>query len=174
MFRRLLPIEPTDENAALIAELRPALVAYFQRRCRDAVEAEDLAQDVLLRALNRAKWNSVEEAQGYIFRIAANRWKDRGRRRLTHGVELEWDEEKSSATEGITAERVITGEVELQKVLETLPKLSQRERDVLILCRFEQMKKAEVGEILGISVSAVEKHLVNVLAYLAARVYQDE
>jgi DNA-directed RNA polymerase specialized sigma24 family protein len=39
--------EPTDAaaNAQLMAQLRPALVNYFKRKCGSAPEAEDLAQD---------------------------------------------------------------------------------------------------------------------------------
>ncbi len=168
------PINPDSENQALLAELRPALIAYFERRCRNEAEAEDLAQDVLLRALQHANWSSSEEARGYIFRIAANRWKDRGRRKLTHGVEIEWDEQRTqTAAEEIPIERVLSSQEDLKKLSDALLELGERTRDVFVMCRFEQLKQSEVGRIFGISVSAVEKHLVKALAHLVHRMNQD-
>src|SRR5258708_39499060 len=82
----------SPDSIALVAPLRPALVKYFLRKCGSAPEAEDLAQDVLERALSKAQWETAEQAKGYIFRIAVNRWHDRNRRSLTHGVVVEWDD----------------------------------------------------------------------------------
>jgi DNA-directed RNA polymerase specialized sigma24 family protein len=41
-------------------------------------------------------------------------------------------------------------------------------RAVVILIKLEQMKAATVAEMLGISVSAVNKHLANAVAHLSA------
>lgn len=161
-------------NTAFIADLRPALVAYFQRRCGNAAEAEDLAQDVILRALSHAEWTSEEEARGYIFRIALNRWRDRGRRKVTHGTEIDWDDDSAlSAGEEISPERVLTGQEQLRLIAAALQELEPRTRDVFVLCRLEQMKQKEIADVLGISVSAVEKHLVKALAHVARRMNKD-
>lgn len=169
-----MPPEPQPNadpaSTAFIADLRPALVAYFQRRCGNAAEAEDLAQDVILRALSHAEWSSPEEARGYIFRIALNRWRDRGRRKVTHGTEIDWDDDSAlSAGEEISPERVLTGQEQLRRVAAALQELEPRTRDVFVLCRLEQMKQKEIADVLGISVSAVEKHLVKALAHVARR-----
>lgn len=42
--------DPVD-TPGLVADMRPALLKYFRRRTGSAAEAEDLTQDVLLRAL---------------------------------------------------------------------------------------------------------------------------
>ena len=162
------------DSSVLLTELRPALIAYFRRRCGDTAEAEDLAQDVILRALTHARWTTVEEARSYIFKIAVNRWRDRGRRKLTHGTEVEWNEERvQTVAEEIPLERVLSGEEEIRRTIDALQELGERTRDVLVLCRFEQMKQGEIAEVLGISVSAVEKHLVKALAHLTRRLNQD-
>lgn len=158
-------------HASLVAELRPALVAFFQRRCRNTAEAEDLAQDVVVRALAHAKSLSPEQANGYIFRIAVNRWRDRGRRLISHGSCVAWDEKSALAvSDGFSPERVACGQQELCNVVMALQELGERTRDVLVLCRLEQMKQAEIASAMGISVSSVEKHLVRALAHLARRV----
>src|ERR1700682_327225 len=109
-----LKASESPESMALVAPLRPALVKYFLRKCGNASEAEDLTQDVLVRALGKARWESAEQAKGYIFRIAVNRWHDRNRRGLTHGVAVEWDDSATFAqAEESSPERVLSNEQEL-------------------------------------------------------------
>jgi RNA polymerase sigma factor (sigma-70 family) len=155
-------------NASLVAEMRPALVAFFQRRCRNAAEAEDLAQDVVVRALARGKSLSPARASGYIFRIAINRWRDRGRRLVSRGSCVAWDDSSALAvSDTFSPERLASGQEELSNVVSALQELGERTRNVLVLCRLEQMKQAEIATAMGISVSSVEKHLVRALAHLA-------
>lgn len=170
-----LPAAPARDNPALAADMRPALVQYFKRKTGSITEAEDLAQDVLLKALGHADWATSEQAKGYIFRAAVNRWHDYLRRRRSHGTvvtldpitEREWGVESPP-------ERVLSAREELHRVSQVLDTLSDRTRTVLMLIRFEHLKAATVAEMLGISVSAVNKHLASALAALmAARGRQD-
>lgn len=160
--------------AHLIEQMRPALVKFFRRKSGQADLAEDLAQDVLLRTLRHATWETPEQARGYIFRSAVNRWHDHRRMMRTHGVAVEWDDAAAaelagtlSKNEETAPEHVLTIEQELNRVVTTLLQLKERTRDVFLLIRFEQMKQAEVARMLGISVSTVEKELVKALAHLA-------
>lgn len=158
-------------NATLVAAMRPALVAFFQRRCRNASEAEDLAQDVVVRALAHSKAFSAAQASGYLFRIAINRWRDRGRRLVSHGTAVAWDERTALAVNpGISPDREVSGHEELANVVTALGELGERTRNVLVLCRIEKMKQKEIAQAMGISVSSVEKHLVRAVAHLSRRV----
>jgi RNA polymerase sigma-70 factor (ECF subfamily) len=163
-----LKASESPESIALVAPLRPALVKYFLRKCGNASEAEDLAQDVLVRALGKARWESAEQAKGYIFRIAVNRWHDRNRRGLTRGTVVEWDDAATFAqAEESSPERVLCNEQELYAVVAALQELSERTRDVFLLFRLEQLKHVQIAEMFGISVSAVEKHVSKAVAHLA-------
>lgn len=158
----------------LVAEARPALVRFFLRRCDNREEAEDLAQDVLLSVLSGRRWASPEHARRYIFRAAANRWLDRQRRAVTRGISVAWDDEDSPCGEELTPERVSMAGQELECLASALAELSERTRDVFMLVRLERMKQGVVAEMLGISVSAVEKHLVKALAHLMRRSRREE
>jgi RNA polymerase sigma factor (sigma-70 family) len=163
---------PADspDSSALVAPMRPALVKYFLRKCGNAAEAEDLTQDVLERALGKAQWESAEQAKGYIFRIAVNRWHDRNRRGLTHGTVIEWDDAAAFAqAEETSPERVLSSEQELHAVVAALQELSERTRDVFMLDRLEHLRHGEIAQLFGISVSAVEKHVSKAVAHLARR-----
>lgn len=44
--------------------------------------------------------------------------------------------------------------------------LPERTRDIFMLVRLEHMRQRDVTQMLGISVSAVEKHLVRAMTHL--------
>lgn len=163
------------ESFNLVAQMRPALIKYFKRKSGSAVEAEDLTQDVLVRALTHAHWKSPSEAKGYIFRTAINRWRDRHRREETHGVTVGLDEaELEDLGTQKPPECVLIVREELSQVAQALEGMNVRTRTVLMLIKLEQMKVTAVADLLGISTSAVNKHLAKGLAQLAElRRYQD-
>lgn len=174
MVAEIIPKKPVS-TADFLSQYRPALVSFFRRRCRNSAEAEDLAQDVILRTLHR-RWNTVEEAKGYIFRTAANIWCDRGRRQsASGGTEIPWDENiVSEVSGGIPVERVLLSEEELHRVSVALLKLTERSRAIFVLNRLEQMKNSQIATMLGISESAVEKHMTKALAHLAREIGDHE
>jgi RNA polymerase sigma factor (sigma-70 family) len=162
---------PVD-NASVVSEMRPALVKYFKRKTGNPMEAEDLAQDVLLRALTHPNWKTQDQAKGYIFRTAVNRWRDSLRRGRIRGPTIAWDEasvERSNENTRVenSPERVLIVGEELNQVVRALEGMHVRTRTVLMLIKLEQMRVATVAEMLGISVSAVAKHLAKGIAQLA-------
>jgi RNA polymerase sigma factor (sigma-70 family) len=65
-------------------------------------------------------------------------------------------------------ERVLIAGEELNQVVRALDGMNVRTRAVLMLIKLEQMRVATVAEMLGISASAVGKHLAKGIAQLAA------
>lgn len=153
---------------------RAALVAFFVKRVRDRSEAEDLTQEVFLRILRQAETIDPARAKSYVFTIAINLLRDRARtaavqRTETHGA-LDAETDISAAlVEDISPERVLLGKQTLAEVLAALESLSQRTRDIFVLYRIERMKQHEIAALLGLSQSAVEKHLVKAMTYLTER-----
>jgi len=67
----------------LLAEHEPALRNFLGARCRDADLTADLLQEVAARLVAAAPRLSLNgNARGYLFRIAANVWRDYLRREL--------------------------------------------------------------------------------------------
>jgi RNA polymerase sigma-70 factor (ECF subfamily) len=176
MAANTLPLGKPVDAGSFLTEFRPALVRFFRRRCKNLSQAEDLAQEVIVRALGSEQWGSVEEAKGYVFRTAANLWCDQTRRRVAHGgTELRWDENiVQGVSGGVPIERVLLSEEALRRVDAALWQLSERTRDVFVLNRLEQMKNREIATMLGISESAVEKHVTKALAHLAREIGDHE
>ncbi len=161
--------EPTGRDAlerSLSARYRAPLMAFFNRRTGDYGEAEDLAQEVLVRVLQRNELGGVESPDAYVFKIARNLLNDRARRadvRQKYQAELELREE---GAEGLSAERVLQGREELARALSALAELKEKTRDIFILSRLEGMKYQEIADLYGMSVSGVEKHLIHAFAHI--------
>jgi RNA polymerase sigma factor (sigma-70 family) len=162
---------------ALMADLdsyRPALLAYFGRRVRSAVEAEDLTQDVFERMLRSLERGPILNAEALLFRIAVNLLRDRARKIHAHGVEEPLPSEAvadvaDALTVGLSPERVVIGERILQEAVSALDELGERTRAMFYLYRFENLKVREIAELYGISVSGVEKQISRALLHLTRR-----
>lgn len=159
----------------LDARYRTALMNYFLRRVRDRAEAEDLTQEVFLRIVRRPDAEPLENAEVFLFSIAANLLRDRARRAATRHTadhrSLDAPDEDftaaSSLIEDRAPERVLMSQESLAEVLRALDELGERTRDIFILYKLEKMKHREIGALYGLSASAVEKYVRKATAHLA-------
>ena len=166
LFRKPLP-------AQMDARYRAPLMTYFQRRLGSSTEAEDMTQEVFLRLAQRANaWGGI--ADGFIFTIAANLLRDRGRRAKSRSSSQHFELNSDGISGGdealvdcIEPERILLSREVLARVLRALDAAGPRTRDVFLLYRLEGMKQREIAQQFGISVSAVEKHIVKALKHLA-------
>lgn len=157
---------------------RTMLMAFFVRRIRNRAEAEDLTQEVLARGIGSCRTGNLDVGR-YLFAIATNLLRDRARRENTRHVKAHRslsDPEISAdkiASEDFDPERVLIGRESLQTLLAALMQLEQRTREIFVLYRFEKKKQREIAALYGISVSAVEKHIVKAASHLAIRLNED-
>lgn len=170
-----------DQLSDLDARFRSPLTRFFRRRTRDASEAEDLTQEVFLRLLRRDGGLAPDNADAFVFTIAANLLRDRSRRGVVRGLQISPEDElqrvrhdtDSALVEGIDPQRVLTGKEDLKRALAALNELPTRTQDAFVLRRIEGLSNKEVAKALGVSVSAVEKHLARAVVHLAERL-QDQ
>ena len=165
--RRLSAAEIETLRATLSSRYRAPLMAFFNRRTGNFEEAEDLAHEVLLRVLQRPDLSTLDQPDGFIFATARNILKDRSREaevRARYQDDLHLVEEHG---EGLSPERVIQGRQELQRAMAALGQLTEKTRDMFILKRLEGMKYGEIAQLYGVSVSAVEKHIIKAIAHIA-------
>jgi RNA polymerase sigma-70 factor (ECF subfamily) len=64
-------------------------------------------------------------------------------------------------------DQIAAGREDLRTVSLALLSLPERTRTILILHRLEGLRQREIAQRLGISVSAVEKHLIRALRHLS-------
>ena len=158
----------------LVAEYGDALTRYFMRRSFDLPEAEEMTNELFFRLVRRVTTEPHQNLGALLFHSAANLVKDRFRRASARRAFLAANADlDANNTEVISPERVLQGKQSLQSILALLDTLDKRSKDMFLLHRVEGLKYAEIAAIYGISVSAVEKHIMKCLALVATR-SQDE
>lgn len=160
-----------DYRTALAEEAGPVrrwLTRYFRRRVRNDAEIEDLVQDVFTRMVARDSSEPVEHLGGYILKTASSVLTDWARSRSSRaaGFHVAFDSELHGE-EQIDPERLLQGKEDLHAATVALLRLPERTRTVFILRRLEGRRYRDIAAHLGISVSAVEKHMVRAIHHLS-------
>lgn len=140
----------------------PALRSYFRKRCNPA-DVDDLVQEVMLRMHSRRADSEIENIGGYIFTVAAHVLIARRQRHAT----TEYSSDFADGVDMITPERIVLGRREVDRIVQAIQSLPPRTRDIFVAHRFEEMTYAAIARQFGISVSAVEKHIMNALRELS-------
>lgn len=155
---------------ALIGRYDEALRRFLARRTLSEEDAEDIVQEVYYRIGRKNDITTVRYPQAYIFRTAINLVRDRVRRDRTRERSNHFPfDERLHASEVPSPERVLEGKQRLAIVCRALEELSPKCRHVFVLHRFEDMTYAEIAAHLGITVSAIEKHMMKAIAHLNER-----
>ena len=146
---------------------RPALMAFFVRRIGSHAEAEDLTQEVLLRVAQRSASIDASRPDAYVFQIAANLLRDRGRRlQVRNAYHTGLGATEATGIEDRDPDRVLVAKESLTHVTSALKQLPKRTRTIFVLFRLENMKQREIADMLGISVRTVEQHVVRASVHL--------
>jgi RNA polymerase sigma factor (sigma-70 family) len=146
-------------------QYRP-LVAFLFQRLRDRGRAEDLAQEVFVRALR----HRPDNARAWLYTVAANLARDEGRRRTVRLGHLRLvQSEASSATQSATPTALAALEQQEQaaRVEQALAALDARDRDALLL-KERGLSYDEIAAELGLSKGSVGTTLSRARQRLAA------
>jgi RNA polymerase sigma factor (sigma-70 family) len=171
---RVSPVEAFGRStqAQLVADLahryRPILSRFFQKRIRPGSDVDDLVQEVFARLARKGDLASVGQLEGYIFQVAANLIRERGRKLALQRNSLERVAD-GAGQEDLSPERILLGEESIARVFAALHELPERTRNAFLLHRFEDLKHAEIALRLGIAVSTVEKDIMRAMAHLLKR-----
>lgn len=150
-------------------DYRPALIAFFLRRVHNHSEAEDLTQEVFIRIAGSSR-SAMRHPDAYIFQVAANLLRDRGRReqvRADHAAGARLVE--GAGVDVLDPFRVAAAREMLGQLVSALDELPERTRRIFLLFRYEQIDRRTIAESFGISLSAVEKHVYRAMAHLIER-----
>jgi RNA polymerase sigma factor (sigma-70 family) len=154
--------ERTADIEALSRRFRIPLARYFEKRIGRQAEIDDLVQEVFLHLAGGGRVECVERPEAYLFKTAANVLNDRWRRLTARAADSHepYDEEvHGSARETLCPERALLGAQAVEQLVAALHELPERMRVVWALYHLEDLTHAEIGRRLGITVSAIEKHI---------------
>lgn len=158
-----------DQSAAraLTGRHLPRVFAHACRLLQDRAEAEDVAQEAMLKLWKMApNWREGEaKLSTWLYRVTANAATDRLRKRRT--VALEAAPEQIDQAPSVEA-RLIADDRQkaLHDAMGTLP---ERQRNALVLRHFEELSNPEIASALETSVEAVESLLGRARRALAAK-----
>lgn len=130
-------------------------------------DAEDLLHDAWIGIAERQA--EVENPAALLARSAANRGLDAYRRERRIGATLVTD--AAVAVEAIADLRPLQDEMlivrhRLERLRGGVAQLNPRTREIFLMHRLESRKYREIAQDLGISQSAVEKHIARAMAHL--------
>jgi RNA polymerase sigma-70 factor, ECF subfamily len=158
-------------DAALQDLMERYAAPVFQFLCRltgDQEEAADLAQEVFVRVYrHRANYRPDHKFTTWLYTIATNLARNHAAWRARRpNVSLDAERSEDGATLGDCLPSAqpgpgdaAEGAERAQAVRVAVAELPEDMRTTLLLFEFEDKSMAEVGEILGISVKAVESRL---------------
>jgi RNA polymerase sigma factor (sigma-70 family) len=160
----------------LYLERRADLVRFFTVRLRSAAAAEDLVQDIYVRLSGIDEPVELQNPMAYLYRLGSNLMLDRlrGERRTAHrdGAWLDSQTTRIGIHEVSSepdAETAVAARQRLAQLTEALKDLGPQTQRVFRMHKFEGLSHPEVAAQLGISRSAVEKHMMAALKHLLAR-----
>src|SRR3546814_2619264 len=138
-----------------LEQYRAPLVAYFLRRVHIRAEAEDLAQEVFARLVERDGGYADESARSYIFAIATNLARDRFRRLRVRGhaatLSGEWHGAYPAALiDDLTPERVLIGRARLRQIDAELAELNDVTREIFVSFRLGGLRRGDIAPTRGI------------------------
>jgi RNA polymerase sigma factor (sigma-70 family) len=158
-------VPPPEDLAAFCVSEYPRLVRALSLYCGSREEAEDAAQDALVRVCER--WRTVATMAspgGWAFRVATNQIRSGYRRSRTAARAL--------ARTG--APEVHVGDVaEIITLREAVARLPKRQRQVLLLRHTFSLSTEEAADVMGISSLAVRSLTHRAVTTLRADLFAD-
>lgn len=169
----------TAGRAALVEtylDRRADLVRFFTLRLKSPAAAEDLVQEIYLRLARVEADARIDNPAAYLYRLGSNLMLEqlRGQRRSAARAEA-WSEAhtsrigEASLADEPAADEALASRQRLSAVIAAVRELPPRTQEVFRLHKLEGLSHAETAARLGVSKSAVEKHMIAVLKHLAIR-----
>ena len=161
--------DPDEELLSRVARGDPAAVRALMARklsringlavrmLGDAAEAEDVTQEVFVRAWRQAEhWKpGVAKFDTWLHRVALNLCYDRLRRRREIPTEAPPDQ----IDEGPAPDRGLEAADVGGRVAAAMARLPDRQREAIVLCHYQELGNIEAAALMGVSVEALESLL---------------
>ena len=155
---------PWPQTAAefepLIVMYQDRLVRYAFRRLGDLQDAEDVAQEVFVKAfVQRSELNAVNCATAYLYRMTSNLCTDRGRRRRLDITPIYDVNPELMPNKDISASQQAIAKQELKRAEDLLARIPDEQAEVVRLSVLDELSAKEIAEMLGSSIATVKSRL---------------
>jgi RNA polymerase sigma-70 factor (ECF subfamily) len=140
------------------------MIREVRDRTRGRADPEELLHAAYLRLLRYKAQHAVENIGAFLVRTAVNIGVDNYRHdRFIADVS---PDQTGACENSPLQDEVLASRERLERVREGLSRLTPRTREIFLMHRLDDMKYREIAERLGISQSAVEKHIAKAAMFL--------
>lgn len=146
----------------------PKIYSYLLRSLQNEDDAADLAQETFVRIYeNRGSYDPAQKFTTWLYAIASNLVRDRFRWRARH-PHVSMDAESAESSVGLkniltdpqaTPDESLQSNERADAVRRAVGQLPEELRTPLILAVYQGLSQAEISQILGCSVKAVETRI---------------
>jgi len=144
------------------------VLKFTGRMLGNAADAEEVTQDVFVKLIARAnQYDGRASVASWLFAIAANACRDR-LRRTTRRPTVPLDAVSEAPEPGIPVDLRLVERQRRDAVRRALSRLSDEQREVLVLARYHGLPYAEIARSLSISEGAVKTRIFRAMETLKA------
>lgn len=149
--------------AGILIENYDEIVKRLRWRMGGVVDPDDVVQDAFLKLHALPADVKIGNPRSYVFRVADNTALDLIRSRKARSRYFSSEEMRDSASEAPSPERITDFRQRLRILEKIVSEMPPRQREVFLLHKFDELSHADIAQRLGISRSAVEKHIMKAL-----------
>jgi len=159
--------ESVAEHDRIYRAHRPRILGLCRLLLRDPDEAQDVAQEVFLRAFERLRTEEPPTVwEAWLVRVAINACRDRQRSGWwkSRNKNVDLDDNVAGAAPSTEAETIASER--RNRIWQQLRRLKAKQRNVFVLRYVEGWSTNEVAEALGLSAGSVKTHLFRAVRHL--------
>ncbi len=155
-----------DGAARLFDRWSGPLLKFTSRMLGNPAEAEEVTQDVFLKVIARAsQYDGRATVASWLFAIAANACRDRLRRSSRRPI-VPLEAVAEAAEPDVPVDLKLVERQRREAVRRALSRLSDEQREVLVLARYHGLPYAEIARSLSISEGAVKTRVFRAMETL--------
>ncbi|GLS25559.1 RNA polymerase sigma factor [Marinibactrum halimedae] len=150
------------------------LIRFLSRKVKNPEDAEDIAHNAFIRIQRLANSGDLENPKAYLYQTAANLAIDQMRREKLHQNYLQGENcdhlppEESSQADNLSPERLLAAKQQLQSIENALNQLPTKCKQAFMLHRVKGLSYSDIAKDMGVSVSSVEKYILQALKHCRA------
>jgi RNA polymerase sigma-70 factor, ECF subfamily len=158
----------SDEVRKQLGQFIPRLRRFALTLTRSQVDADDLVQSTLERALAYVQqWESGTRLDSWLYRIAQNLWIDQCRRARVRGSTESAD---ATVLTGEDGRDICERQLMVRDAVRALASLPEDQQTVLALVSIEGLSYAEAAKVLNVPIGTVMSRLARARRAIAAQV----
>lgn len=160
---------------ALVYRYHKPIYVYLQRMLNDSSLAEDLAQECFIRLYQSIQAGRIPTRfRPWIYRIATNLCKDVWKSSAYRREILSETEQLSFHSDDQTVSSILERQWKREAVIRALSRLTEEEREVIILRFYHELKLDEIAEALEQPLGSVKTRLYRTFKKLAELLRSEE